>query len=179
MGLDVRINRGGGRGSGCNITIGALPTGLRFGEAPLTGLLSLSNGAGGGQADTLYRRDFSLTALGGGTDTITVDLRGGSGELDVTGAVLSLQRVRWVYVELTTPADAKAIRFGPRNVANAWQGWWGGVGASDYTIVPFILDQADPYDNWPVVDATHKVLSIHNPSAIAVVGTLLVGGIHT
>lgn len=175
MGLDVRVQRRGGY----LVTLGGLPTGLRFGASPLIGRLDLASGTGVAQADTLYRKDFSLTAVGMGGDTIAVDLVGGAGELDVTGAALSLAKVRWVYVEVTTPAAGKAIRIGPRNVANAWQGWFGGVGASDYSIVPDILDFCDRYDNWPVVGASTKILSLHNPSAVAAAGVLLVGGVHT
>jgi hypothetical protein len=154
-------------------TAGGLRAAGRFGTTPApTGSLKWD----AGQIDTLYlNAGFSVAAAG----TLSIDLLGGGGELDLTNRALSLAKVLWLYLELSAPASGAYLKFGPLGVTNAWQGPWGGVAAANYSAVPDKFEQSDPSAVWPVVDATHKVLTLSNPTASAVAGTLLVGGLHT
>lgn len=153
-----------------------LPVGLRFGSSPEpSGLLNLTDGSGTDQGNQLYRNVFTLAASG----SLVIDLRGGTGELDVVGAALSLALVRAIYLELTTtPAAGVAVRLGPAGATNAFQGPWGGVAAANYSTVQrrFLMDA--PADGW-TVDGTHKILTISNPGAGSVSGVIEIPGVHT
>lgn len=172
-GLTWRVQlRGGWRA----LTAFGTPTGLRFGASPNPpGVVSFGTGAGAGQADTLYRNAFTLAP----SASLAIDLKGGTGELDVTGAALTLQLVRALYVEFTTaPAAGVSVRLGPQGATNAWQGPFGGVAAANYlTLQQGVLVPA-PVDGW-AVDATHKILTLTNPGAGSVSGVIEIPGVHT
>lgn len=155
------------------VTANSLRAAGRFGTSPApTGSLKWD----AGQVDTVYLNSgFSIAAAG----TLAVDLLGGSGELDVTNRTLSFARVLWIYLELTSPGTGVYLNLGPLGVTNAWQGPWGGVAATNYCAVPDKFEQSDPSAAWPVIDSTHKVLTLSNPTASAVAGTLLLAGLHT
>lgn len=143
----------------------------RFGSSPQTGQLLWESG----QVDTIYRNAFSI---GAGLN-LDVDLRGGTGELDINDKALSLQRVRWVYCEITSPGTGVSIRLGPQGVTNAWQAWFQAATANFWETVAAYLDKADAADLWSAVGASTSVLRLNNPSAGTVAGVLLVGGLHT
>lgn len=153
-----------------------LPVGLRFGAAPQpAGVTSFSDGSGPGQAQQIYRNAFTLAAAG----TLTIDLRGGGGELDAAGAALSLALVRSLYLGLTTtPAAGVGVRLGPQGVTNAFQGPWGGVAAANYLLIDDWLFLPSPVVGW-TVDGTHKILTVNNPGAGSVSGVIEIAGVHT
>lgn len=143
------------------------------GTTPPNGTFNTTTGTGVAQTNAVYKR--AITALAAGAN-LDIDLLGGTGELDQLNLALAFARVRWLYLEVTTPGLTTALRIGPQAVANAWQGPWGGVAAGNYAQCAHIFHLTDNYDNWPVVDGTHKIVRINNPGAAAVSGTLLIGG---
>lgn len=147
-------------------------TGPRFGTAPLVGQLDFSFADAVLGIEQIYQLDFSIATL----TMKSVDLFTGGGELDVVNLPVALKQVRWIYIELGTPGAATSLRFGPQNVANAWAGKWGAAGATIYDVVSHIYDLDDGYNNWSVVDATHKVFNLYNPGLATVAGTMIVAG---
>lgn len=172
MSASVYVRRSGGWGmQGANGVRNS--RGFGTGQTP-AGLFSYPSGTGVNGVDTVYQ---SVSLSVPASSFVLVDLRGGGGERDMLNLSLSLSRVRWLYLELATPAASASLRFGPQNQTNAWQGPWSGVGATAYVTVPHVFDQTDGYNNWPVVDATRKVLAVYNPGGSAVVASLVVAGV--
>ncbi len=154
---------------------------LRFGAdagAMPSDVFSLTNGTASNQADQIYYYPISLAATTG----VSLDLKGGGGELDVLGAALAMVEVRWFYVWIsTTPATTVSLRFGPQNITDAWQGPFSALTATYYLTVNRTLEMDSPADgatNW-AVGASTKVLRLYNPGAATVAGGLLVAGCKT
>lgn len=134
-------------------------------------LLTLTNGTGSGQANCVYKKAISLAA----TTYLDIDLKGGGGELDVRGTAMAMTAVKAVLLVVTTPAAATSLRFGPQNRTNAAQLWFSGVTADEYVTVLDKLYMADARAGWSL-GASTKVVSIYNPGAATVAGTLWVFG---
>lgn len=173
MGLSVSLRFNGGYVQ--TAASGILPAGQRFGDTNLpANTFSLSDGTSDNQANQLYYTTFSLATTTG----LSVDLKGGNGEKDITNTLLAMVEVRWIYVYIsTTPTSAISLRVGPQNQTNAWQGPWAGVGASDYLTIRRRLDIDAPGDgSWTTVDSTHKIFRLYNPSGSTVAGSLIIAG---
>jgi hypothetical protein len=168
MGLEANFKLSGGFGH----TSGLLGASGRFGTAPMPiGTVRITDGTGAGQANQVFLAALSIAA--GATQLY--DLKGGTGELDVLNAALAMTAVKTVAVEITTPAAATSLRFGPQNQANAAQLWFQAVTANFYDTILSKFFQEDVRAGW-ALDATHKVLAVTNPGAATVTGTLLVVG---
>lgn len=154
--------------TGLNIT-------KRYGEtgSPST-TMNYTSGTGSNQANVVYRYDFSL----GATTGVNIDLRGGAGELDVTGAALSFTEIRDIEVYISTTQAANVnIRVGPQNETNGWLGPWSVITANGYTVVYRRLYMDFPFDgSLTTVDATHKILRLYNPNAGTVAGSIVITG---
>lgn len=137
-----------------------------------TGRWSYADGTGDQQVKQNYRANFSVTA----GSTLSVDLKGGGGELDQIRFALAFSRIRWVHVEITTPGTGVSLQVGPLGLTNAWQGWFSAVTSGFYEIVPHLVTKTDPFGVWPAVGASTKILGIKNPGAATVAGTLIVSG---
>lgn len=131
----------------------------------------LADGTGAGQANAAYKKEISLAA----TTYLDLDLKGGGGELDVRGGAMAMTAVKLVILKLTTPGASTSLRFGPQNRTNAAQLWFQDVTANFYLTVLDKLYMGDARAGW-ALDATHKVISLYNPGASTVAGTLWVFG---
>jgi hypothetical protein len=124
------------------------------------------------QVGQLYRREFTLAAAA----TLLVDLLGGTSERDVLRDPLSLADVRWLFVQLASPAPAARLVVGPSSAANTWVGPFGSSAGS--------VEVRDTFD-WSApgggiaVSSGASLLRIHNPSAASVTATLLLAGLRT
>lgn len=168
MGLEATFKLSGGFGH----TSGLLTASGRFGTAPMPiGTIAIADGTGAGQANQVFLAAFSIAA----TTMQLYDLKGGNGELDVLNAALAMTAVKMVAVEITTPASTKSLRFGPQNQTNAAQLWFQAATANFYDTVLSKFLQEDVRAGW-ALDATHKVLALYNPGAVAVAGSLVVVG---
>ncbi len=169
MGLTANIAVTGGYTFGT----GVQPTASnRFGisGAP-SGAIAFADGTGVGQANQVFQAALSIAA----TTMQLYDLKGGNGELDVLNVLLAMTAVKFVYLEITTPAAATSLRFGPQAQTNAAQLWFQAATANFYDIVYSKFLMEDARAGW-ALDATHKVLGIYNPGAATVAGRLWVIG---
>lgn len=168
MGLQSKINITGGFSQ----TSGLRTAAGKFGTPPMpSGLTTFADGTGPGQANQVFLVPFSINP----TSMQLYDLKGGSGELDVLNEPLAMTAVKQVVLEVTTPAAATSIRFGPQGQTNAARLWFEDVTADFYDAVLSKLLQEDARAGW-ALDAAHKVLGLYNPGAAPVAGTLLVVG---
>jgi hypothetical protein len=84
------------------------------------------------QANKLY---FFQGAIASGA-TKSINLNGGS-DKDVDGVALALSKIKYALVAVISPDGVKYVQVGPRGVSSAWQGPWGGTGATVYINVPY------------------------------------------
>ena len=129
------------------------------------------DGTGAGQVNFVYRKAVSLAA----TTYLDIDLKGGGGELDVLNVAMAATAVKFVLLQVTTPASGTSLRLGPQGRTNAAQLWFQAVTANFYDVVADTLVMWDSRAGW-ALDATHKVLSLYNPGASTVAATLWVMG---
>lgn len=165
MGLAARLDMR----AGYDWTVSPSP--FRAAEQLSVFALSFTDGTGSGQANFVYKNDFSILT----TATLSIDLKGGGGETDVRNVLMAATAVKAVLLKITTPGAGTSIRFGPQNVANAAQLWFQAATANFYDVVEDTLVKMDRVDGW-ALDATHKVVSLHNPGASTVAGTLWIFG---
>lgn len=146
----------------------------RYGDTGMPSSLDdYTDGTGTGQADQIYRVNFSLAATTGAS----YDLKGGGGEIDVIKAALAMVQVRKVEIYIsTTQASGVTVRFGPQNTANAWQGPFQDVTANFYVEVGRDLKISSPFAGTWTVGATTKILRLYNPNAATVAGVMIVTG---
>ncbi len=146
------------------LTDGLLAPVSRYGTSPTpSGEWSLSEGTGDGQGNDAYEATLSV---GAGTTTL-IDLKGGTGEKNLTRTALGFTAVKRVELIVANPAAGKALRVGPQAATDACQLWFPGVDAGSYDEVRDLLVQADRNAGWPV-GASTKILAIHNPGGSAV-----------
>ncbi|HEY1191553.1 MAG TPA: hypothetical protein VGE74_28230 [Gemmata sp.] len=134
----------------------------RFDSAPApSGLVSLGDGTGSGQANDVYE---ALLTVATGTTTL-IDLKGGGGETNVLNQTLAFTKVKGVELILTTaPAAGVSLRLGPQGATNAAQLWFQAATANFWQEVRDRFAMFDRVTGWSL-DATHKVLAISNPGA--------------
>lgn len=145
----------------------------RYGESPTpSGAWTLTDGTGSGKANDVYEKVFTIVAGA----TLSVDLKGGGGELNVANLALAFTAVKSVEVIITTaPASGVSLLVGPQGVTNAAQLWFQAATANFYDTVRDRFGQFDRATGW-ALDATHKILPLKNPGASSVSGWLRVIG---
>ena len=125
--------------------------------------MELTNGTGTGQANSKWEDTRTLAASGNDD----LDLAGGL--TDAFGATITFTKIKFLVVTLDAPDGTLSLRVGPQGVANAWQGPFGGTGATVYkTVTQAEILVFDKY-GFSVTAATGDILRINNPSASSVV----------
>lgn len=132
---------------------------------------TLTDGTGAGQANCVYKKSIDLAA----TTYLDIDLKGGNGELDVRNTAMAMTAVKAVLLAIDTPASGTSLRFGPQGRTNAAQLWFQADTTNFYDVVLDTLVMRDARAGW-TLDNTHKVVSLYNPGAGAVTGTLWIFG---
>lgn len=133
---------------------------------------SLGFGTASGQANNLICQQRTCAA--GGTDNL--DLAGSL--TNDLGEAFVLTKVKLLLVSIVAPDGVKKLRVGPNNVANAFQGSFGGVGAGVYKeVTQFDLLIYEPVAGLTVTAGTGDLLVIANPGAGAVVYNILIAGL--
>lgn len=171
MSLTTNIEIGGGF-TQTEGTTSVLTAAARLGQnGNLNGLLQFEEGTGNGQINQIFvPNPFTINA----NTTLTYDLKGSGGELDVLNRSLAMTAVKLVIVRLNTAEDG--VHFGPQNVANAAQLWFNGVTSDFFDSILQLMMQGDMVDGW-VVNNTNKKLVLYNPhSTNAVSGQIWVYG---
>lgn len=124
---------------------------------------TFSDGAAAGQANKWHR---SVNTIAAGA-TQTFDLAGSL--VDPFGATLTFSTIRAVVVSIVDPNGTKALFVGPQGVSNAWQGPFGGTGATSYISTKTFVSFIDPLNlGWTVTAGTADILPIMNSSAVSV-----------
>lgn len=133
--------------------------------------IALSSGTGSGAANQMFHDERTLAT----TATDSLDLAGGL--TNPLGATITFSKIKLMIVAIVSPDGTKALRIGPNNTANAWQGWFGGTGANVYETVYDMVARWDFYGSWTSVTAgTGDLLIINNPSAGSVTYNILLVG---
>lgn len=109
-------------------------------------------------------------------------LAGANDDLDLSGALLNPfgtliagTRLKWILVDIEAPDGTKSLRVGPQGVANAFQGWHGGVAAGNYNTVHRTMFLVEPYAGWAITATTGDILRINNPGAGSVTYRIWLG----
>lgn len=120
---------------------------------------SLTFGTGSQQAKEWWHD--TRTILTGANDDL--DLAGGL--TNPFGTTITFTAIKALIIEIDAHDGTKSLRVGPQAVANAWQGWQGGVAAGNYDTVTEWLVHVASYSGWTVTAGTGDILRINNPGA--------------
>lgn len=132
--------------------------------------IAKSSGTGSGQANEMWHDERTLTT----TSTDSLDLAGGL--TNGLGVTVTFTKIKLAIIAIDAPDGTKKLRVGPNNTANAWQGWFGGVGANVYEEVLDWVVHLDFRTGWTVTAGTGDLLIINNPSAGSVTYRILLVG---
>lgn len=139
--------------------------------APL--VYTFASGTSSGQFDNWWHDSRTVTA----TTYDNLDLRGGTVSTKLN-LILDFQKIKLGVISIRSPDGTKSLLVGPQNITNAWQGPWGGVGATVYTTVLHSHVFAfDPYTGFAVAAGTGDILGIYNPGASSVTYDIFLLGI--
>ena len=145
----------------------------RYGEGPTpSATFDLDDGTGDGEANDVYEKAFTLAAAA----TLAVDLKGGTGELNLINLPIAFTAVKRVVLLVSSPAAAAALRIGPQGVADAAPLWFADAAADKWVEVDDQFVIGSRMDGWPVTPSA-KLLVLKNPSAGPVSAWLRVIGV--
>jgi hypothetical protein len=106
----------------------------------------------------------------------------GNDDIDLSGVLaspfndtLAFLTIRLMLLVIVTPGPTKRLRVGPQNVANGWQGPFGGTGAQAYVEFDQFQKFARTYTGWTVTPATGDILRVNNPGATTDYAILVAG----
>jgi hypothetical protein len=140
-----------------------------FGGAVLPAVaVELASGTGDNQANKVYLELRTLAAAA----TDLIDL---TGLTDFQGDALSFAKVKYLFVGIVSADGTKELRVGPQGATDAFDGFWGGAGATVY-------DRVWHSQEWKqlvggvATGGTDKVLAVHNPGGSSVDYALFVAG---
>ncbi len=132
---------------------------------------TLSNGAL--YANQLYRASTVITA----GSNLDLDLYGSL--LNPFGETINFATLRAILIGVASADGSAALRVGPQNVTHAFQGPWGGGGATVYETVYWQQLWLSGQAGWTVTDGALDVLRINNPGASSVTAQILLIGTQT
>lgn len=137
--------------------------------------LKLSLGAGTGEDQANQHWGDQITVAAGADEDL--DLTALSGLMP--GTTVNFSRVVAVVMAILDPDGALALQVGPQGVTNGWQGWFSDVLAANWEEVKQGLYKPNTKGATPgwTVDATHKVLRLHNPGAADVTCRIVILGV--
>lgn len=141
---------------------------LTYGNA-----VTLTSGAHGVQ--DIYAEKLTIAASG----STSIDLSGSSSYKNPFGVNLAFITIKYALFCVLTPDGSKYVKVGPQAVANAWQGPWGGVGATVYEAVYFRKELVGPAAGWAVTAATADILPISNSGGANVDVAVFIAGTKT
>jgi hypothetical protein len=134
--------------------------------------IGLTYGSGANQANQLFYDYRTLAA----TTFDNLDL---SGSLtDGIGNTSTFTKVKFAAVAVVSPDGSIKVRVGPQNQANAWQGPWGGTGATVYKEVPYWdVIAKEPLVGYTVTNASLDIFSVYNPGASPITYAIIIAGV--
>ncbi len=144
--------------------INAGPNGTNGAQFPDIGFSygtgTVLDGAGAIPVNDIYF--FQGTIAAGATKSI--DLIGGA-DLNPDGIALAFTKIKYALVAIVDPDGIVSLQVGPRNVSNAWQGPFGGVGATLYETVYWRWEWGGPAAGTTVTADTGDLFIVKNPGA--------------
>lgn len=169
--LDIAVTGSGVVYGPVGLTTPTEPIVLSQGNWPAMGL-SLTYGAGNNQIKQVWQAQ--RTVLAGANDDLDF-----SGVLvNGLGETLALIAVKLLLIAINTPDGIKKLRVGPQGLAQAFQGPWGGVGATNYDeVTDWRFAILNPWDGYPIVAGATDKIRIANPSAVDVTYRILAAGL--
>jgi hypothetical protein len=123
-------------------------------------------------ANDLYQAKKTIA----GTSFVTIDLTGGS-DKNYKGDALAFTAIKFVLLGVDQPDGTKAFRVGPQNQSNAWQGWFGGVGAQAYDLEYWWLAKTGPSAGWAVTAGSADQFVLYNPGATSIDVNIAIVGV--
>lgn len=135
---------------------------------------TLNFGPDDNEAEEWYTDEFTIASGAGGTNHFDL---AGSLVSQLHGGTLTFTVVKLLVVAIDAPNGTKKLQVGPQGVAAAWQGPWGGVGATVYTeVVSWSVLVNDPFTGYAVTATTADVLGVVNNSGTSVTARILIVG---
>jgi hypothetical protein len=105
----------------------------------------------------------------------SITMNGGS-DVDVTGTALALTKCRYFCVTVLDPDGIISVQVGPKGITNAWQGPWGGVGATVYEQVAFRKEWIGIAAGLAVTPSTAMIFGVYNPGAATITVQIVIAG---
>lgn len=102
---------------------------------------------------------------------LDLDLNGAL--VDDVGRTLSLTKLYFAVLALTTQDGTKSLQWGPQSVTNAAQLWFGAATGSS---IVYTAEQQQNKYGWPIVAGTGDLLRIKNPGSGTVSGVVWLVG---
>lgn len=120
---------------------------------------TFTDGTGSNQCNEWFHGQYVITA-GSNQD---LDLSGSLNNIITPTVVFT--GIRQLIVALISPTDGYVVRVGPQGVTNAWQGFWGGVGATVYSVGDPVIHGKAGGTAVAVTAGTGDILRLNNPNA--------------
>lgn len=139
--------------------------------------MQLTYGAGSGKVDLICCQDRDLTAAGGLTPSLTLDLYAGTDLKDLDGLAAAFRVVRFVGVYVVTGGDAAGVRVGGA-ASDAWPAFF--AAANDKELIfPGGVPSEHGSPAGVAVGSATKNLLVENLGAAAVTVRVVVAGSST
>lgn len=133
--------------------------------------MTWTDGTSTDQAKDFYAEERTLTTGTNQDYDLAGSLTNGIGE------TITFTGIKLVYIEIDAPDGTKSLREGPQGVANAFQGWHGGVAAGNYTTIFTNMFRSHRHTTGHAVTAgTGDIYRINNPGAGSVTYRILIAG---
>jgi hypothetical protein len=134
--------------------------------------LALGFGSGNLQANNWWADERTVAA--GADDDLDL-----SGTLsNVFAELLSLTAIKLLIILIKDADGVKKLVVGPQGLTGAFQGPWGGVGATNSTAVDnFGVPINHPWGGYPIAAGATDKLRVHNPGAAPVTYKILIAGV--
>lgn len=137
--------------------------------------IDLSTGTGDGQGNQWYQGQRTLAATTYdllNLNDATLGLKNGIGQ------PIQLVKVKVLLIVINGHDGVKNLLIGPQNQTHAWQGWFGGVTANYYDTVYWFhaIGNEDGNGIGTVLDSTHNILAIYNPTASPITYSIFIAG---
>lgn len=111
----------------------------------------------------------------GATSTKSVELYGGS-DTNPFGVALAFTHLKYFFVGVIAPDGIISVRVGPQNTAAAWQGPWGGTGATVYKSTYYRDEWCGLAAGSAVTDVTADIFPVYNPGAASLTALIIIAG---
>lgn len=110
-----------------------------------------------------------------GSGTKSIDLTGGS-DANPFGTALAFTYIKYYFVGIIAPDGIISVKVGPQGTSNAWQGPWGGTGATVYRSAYYRDEWCGLAAGSAVTAGTGDLFIVTNPGGSALTALILIAG---